>query len=330
VVLQTLRTGDFLELNDQLQAAGATPLVVKGVVCRSLYCQPDHRPSSDEDVLIRPEHMDTCHGVLTRFGMTTEAEPNSYELPYRKADSPLYIELHKSLFPPEQEAYGDLNRFFADVHSRAVTLQIQGHRVYTMCPTDHLFYLVCHAFKHFLHSGFGIRQVCDIVLFARCYGGTVDWTQIAERCRAIRAEQFAAAIFAIGKNHLGVDVPDGWQQIPVDEMPLLLDLLSGGLYGDASMSRKHSSNITLDAVAAQKAGKKARGAFVASVFPSVSKLEGRYPYLKKCPYLLPVAWCSRLLQYGKESRATQDNNATDALKIGIQRVELMKLYGILE
>ena len=113
-------------------------------------------------------------------------------------------------------------------------------------------------------------------------------------------------------------------------MPLLLDLLSGGLYGDASMSRKHSSNITLEAVAAQKAGKTARGAFAASVFPTASKLEGRYPYLKKYPYLLPVAWCSRLLHYGKESRNAGGNKASDALKIGAERVELLKNYGIIE
>lgn len=35
-----------------------------------------------------------------------------------------------------------------------------------MNASDHLFYLICHALKHFYHSGFGIRQVCDILLFA--------------------------------------------------------------------------------------------------------------------------------------------------------------------
>lgn len=330
VISQTLRTKEFLELNDRLQAAGANALIVKGIVCRSLYPQPDHRASSDEDVLIPPSQWELCHQTLTRFGMMTTAGAQTYELPYRKENSPLYIELHQYLFPPEQDAYGDLNRFFGDVHSRAVTLQIQGHTVRTLCPNDHLFYLICHAFKHFLHSGFGIRQVCDIVLYANAYGQAMDWTQIMENCRSIRAERFAGAIFAIGKKHLGFDAPACWQETPVDEMPLLLDLLSGGLYGDASMSRKHSSNITLEAVAAQKAGKAARGAFAASVFPAASKLEGRYPYLKKHPYLLPVAWGSRLLRYGAERRNSRQNTAADALKIGSERLELMKFYGILE
>lgn len=339
VIAQTLRTGEFLELNEKLQAAGVRPLVVKGIVCRSLYPQPDHRPSSDEDVLISAEQFALCHKILTDLGMTT-AEPKeklsvAYEVPYRKEGSPLYIELHKHLFPPESDAYGDMNRFFEDVRERAVAVEIQGRRVYTLSPTDHLFYLICHAFKHFLHSGFGIRQVCDIVLYANAYGKRVDWTRILENCRAIRGEKFAAALFRIGQNYLVFDpemaaYPAAWREIEVDEVPMLEDLLSGGLYGDASMSRKHSSNITLDAVAAQKTGRKAKNALVASVFPAAAKLEGRYPYLKKHRYLLPVAWCSRLWSYGRETRNARDNNASDALKIGSERVALMKHYGILD
>lgn len=339
VMMQTMRTSDFLTLNQALQAADIQPLVVKGIICRDLYPKPDHRQSSDEDVLIPAEQFAACHQVMTDFGMHTTADEGqlatAYEVPYRKADSPLYIELHKHLFPPESDAYGDLNRFFDGVYDRAIPEQVQGYTVYTLAHTDHLFYLICHAFKHFLHSGFGIRQVCDIVLYANAYGRQIDWMQVLNNCRDIRADKFAAAIFRIGSNHLVFDpdkaaYPNAWQKIQVDEVPMLEDLLSGGVYGGADMSRKHSSSITLDAVAAQKQRRKAKGAVLASAFPSAARLEGRYPYLKKHPYLLPVAWCSRLWTYSRETRHSQNNNAADALKIGSERIALMKEYGILE
>lgn len=339
VITQAVKTGEFLQLNDRLQQAGVQPLVVKGIVCRSLYPRPDHRPSGDEDVLIPPEQFETCHQVLMDFGMAT-AEPmeilqETDEVPYRKEGSPLYIELHKHLFPPQSDAYGDMNRFFEHVDQRAVTLQFQEHRILTLDYTDHLFYLICHALKHFLHSGFGIRQVCDIILYANAWGSRVDWLRILENCRAIRAEKFAAAIFRIGSEHLVFDPekaawPEAWRAIEVDEMPMLLDLLAGGLYGDSTMSRKHSSNITLDAMAAQKVGKRAKSGLVSSAFPPAKKLEGRYPYLKKHRYLLPVAWITRILTYAKETQSSKDNNASDALKIGGERVTLMRTYGILE
>ncbi len=339
VMMQTLRTGEFLKLNQALQAAGVKPLVVKGILCRNLYPQPDHRQSSDEDVLIPEAQFATCHQVMTDFGMqTTAAEAElaaAFEIPYRKAGSPLYIELHKHLFPPESDAYGDMNRFFKGAFDRAIPEEIQGQTIYTMAPTDHLFYLICHAFKHFLHSGFGIRQVCDIILYANQYGNRIDWTQVLNNCKEIRADKFAAALFRIGSNYLIFDpekaaYPGAWQKIWVNELPMLEDLLAAGVYGSADMSRKHSSNITLDAVAAQKQGRKAKHAVLASAFPPAAKLEGRYPYLKKYPWLLSAAWCSRLLTYSREVRHSRNNNAAEALKIGSERIELMKEYGILE
>ena len=70
VIAQTLRTGEFLELYRALEAEGAAPVVVKGIVCRSLYPRPDHRPSADEDLWISPEQLPLCHAVMTRLGMT--------------------------------------------------------------------------------------------------------------------------------------------------------------------------------------------------------------------------------------------------------------------
>lgn len=339
VFTQTMKTMEFLELYGNLCRAGVTPLVVKGIVCRNLYPLPDHRISGDEDVLIPPEQFPLAHQVMTEFGMTsTEPEENfdaAYEIPYRKPGSPLYIELHKHLFPPASEAYGHLNSFFEDVHSRMVEEEIQGSTVASMAPTDHLFYLICHSFKHFLHSGFGIRQVCDIILYANRYGQEICWDQVLDNCRRIRAEKFAAALFQIGTKHLVFDpdaacYPPHWRGIEVDEMPMLADLLDAGVYGSADMSRKHSSNITLTAMENQKQGKAASGGVLKSLFPAPKKLEKRYPYLKKHPALVPVAWASRILTYGRETAAGKNNSAAQSIRIGNERVALMKQYGILD
>lgn len=339
VVVQATKTADFLQLNQQLRAAGIRPVVVKGLICRNLYPFPDHRISGDEDVLIPPEQTAVCHQVLSDFGMETvqPADPSdqAYEIPYRQKNGQMYIELHRYLFPPESEAYGDLNRFFAGAADRAVEVLIQGQQVAAMSPTDHLFYLICHAFKHFLHSGFGIRQVCDIVMYANHYGSQVDWDQVLTYCREIRADRFAAALLRIGQKYLTFDpqmacYPEIWQRIPVDETAMLEDLLSSGVFGNASMSRKHSSNITLDAVTAQKQGKKANNALLLSLFPSPKNLEGHYPYLKKYPWMVPAAWLHRIRKYRKESKSDHSNNASDALKIGTRRIALLKEYGIIE
>ena len=339
VLMQTLRTEEFLSLYNRFLKENIKPIVIKGITLRCLYPMPDHRPSSDEDVLIPKESYAKCHEILSSFGMHTdeneEVREKSYEIPYRKNGSPLYIELHKYLFPPESEAYGDLNRFFENVFEESCFEKVNGTTVYTLNPTDNLFYLICHAFKHFLHSGFGIRQVCDIVIYANKYGEYIDWLMVYDNCSAINALYFAAAIFKTGEKYLGFDkikakFTEEWESVEVEEELMLIDLLTGGLYGSSDMSRKHSSNITLDAVVSTKKGRKKSNSVMLSLFPSKEKLEKRYDYLKNHPYLLPVAWAQRIVKYTKETRDMKNNKAAESLRIGSERVELLRKYKIIK
>ena len=339
MVLQIRKTSEFLKLYQKMASEELRPLVVKGIVCRQLYPNPDLRISSDEDLLVYPEDFGKAAEFFQSQGMrmmaSSEEIETADEIGFVSADSVSYIELHKELFSKTSEAYGNLNQYFENVFSKADEIKVQGTKVYTMEPGMHLFYLICHAFKHFLHSGFGIRQVCDIVLFANVYGRQIDWQQLLIQCREIRADKFTAALFFIGKNYLNFDIEKSgysqeWREMEVDEINLLKELLGSGIYGGSSMSRRHSSNMTLEAVAAQRKGEKSAKPIMKTLFPPVKNMEGRYQYLKKRPYLLPVAWSERLIKYHKELDSRKDNHAMEAVRIGNQRIELLKEYGILE
>lgn len=333
---QMTKTADFLRVYSALYQAGSNPLVVKGIICRSLYPDPDLRSSSDEDVLINSREYWLCKMALAEQNMyPSEAPDNGYEVPFKQKDGLLYIELHKNLFPPDSEAYGDMNALFAQVHARAVAVTIQGHTIRTLCPTDHILYLICHALKHFLHSGFGIRQVCDMMLYANAFGSQIDWLYVLECCKSIRAEHFAAALFRIGQEYLTFDpdesmFPEAWRQIETDPTALLEELVSAGIYGQADMARLHSSNITLDAVAAEKQGKKAKNHLTAALFPPARNLKTRYPWLSQHSWLLPVAWLCRIVQYSSRSRKQDKSNAARILRMGNHRIELMRQYHIID
>ena len=198
----------------------------------------------------------------------------------------------------------------------------------TLSPTDHLLYLICHAYKHFLYSGVGIRQVCDIAMFTEAYRGGIDWECVRESCESIRVDRFAAALFGIAAKHLGFAVPEIFRDIEVDESNLLEDILSGGLYGTNSLDRAHSSTLTLDAVASDRSGKR-RGGVLRSVFLPAAKLRGRFPYLRRYPVLLPVAWGQRIWGYLSRRNGTVVHPAR-SIEIGKRRIDLMRKYGIIE
>ncbi len=338
VSVQAMKTREFLDFYKILAEEGMRPIVVKGIICRNLYREPDFRSSGDEDVLIPWDQFDTYHQAFQNHGMImvdqSENPETAGEVTYHKKGGLLNIEQHKELFASGSEAYGKFNELFENVFKNIRCEKIQGIDVYTMGHTDHLLYLILHAFKHFLHSGFGIRQVCDIIMYANLYGKEIQWNDILTQCCRIHGELFAAALFDIGEKYLNFDpdqagYPQNWRELEADGEDLLEDLIDSGIFGDATMSRKHSSNITLQAAATEIKGK-SKVSLKTSLFPDKKYMERRYPWLKKYPALLPVAWLSRMFKYMHETKHSGSNSASESIEIGNQRVDLMKKYKIIK
>lgn len=326
VLHQTMRASAFASLYQKLRAAGLHPVVVKGQLCSRLYPLRDHRISADDDILIPDGEFLACHEQLLANGLTTDTPMDELasadEVPYTKDGSPLYIELHRHLFDSAEDAHDELNNFFADLNP----VEIDG--LLTMPPHEHLLYLLLHAYKHFVRSGIGVRQFCDIGLWARAYHAEIDWQRLHDQCASVHAATFAAAAFRIARDDLGIefDLPAPWSDA-VDAEPLLHDSLCGGVYGSNDLTRLHSSTVTLNAVKASRTGEKS--SVLRTVFPKREYLERRYPYLKKRPYLLPVAWVQRLAHYASEKQSGADSSTSGSIKLAKERSELMKLYGVM-
>ena len=327
VLHQTVRSAEFADLYQKLRSAGLHPIVVKGQLCSRLYPLKDHRISADDDLYIPDGEFMACHEQLLANGLRTDTPADELatadEVSYTKGGSPLYIELHRHLFDSAEDAHDELNHFFADLNP----VEIDG--LLAMPPHEHLLYLLLHAYKHFVRSGIGLRQFCDIGLWARAYHAEIDWQRLHEQCESVHAATFAAAAFRIAGDYLGIefDLPAPWDG-SIDVEPLLHDTLCGGVYGSNDLTRLHSSTVTLNAVKASRTGEKS--SVLSTVFPKREYLEHRYPYLKKRPYMLPVAWVQRIAHYASEKQSNPDNSASGSIKLAKERIELMKEYGIME
>ena len=327
VLNQTVRSAEFADLYRKLRSAGLHPIVVKGQLCSRLYPLKDHRISADDDLYISDAEFMACHKQLLANRLTNDtplhelatADPVSYT----KNGSPLYIELHRHLFDSSEDTHDELNHFFTDLKP----IEVDGFL--TMPPHEHLLYLILHAYKHFVRSGIGARQFCDIGLWARAYHAEIDWQRLHEQCESVHAATFAAAAFRIARDYLGIDfdLPMPWDA-SIDVEPLLHDSLCGGVYGSNDLTRLHSSTVTLNAVKSSRNGRKST--VLRTIFPVKTYLESRYPYLKKRPYLLPVAWAQRLAHYASEKQSSAGNSASGSIKLGKERIELMKRYGIMD
>ena len=224
VLNQTVRSAEFADLYRSLRAAGLHPVVVKGQLCSRLYPLRDQRISADDDLFIPESEFFACHEALLANGLTTDTPADELlttdEVSYTKKDSPLYIELHRHLFDSAQDAHDELNHFFVDI----APVEVDGFL--TMPPHEHLLYLILHAYKHFVYSGIGLRQFCDIGLWAQAYHDQIDWQRLHDQCASVHAATFAAAAFRIARTYLDIDfdLPGLWDG-DVDVEPLLHDTL---------------------------------------------------------------------------------------------------------
>lgn len=327
-IYQAARTGDFLFLLEQLGGRGLYPTVLKGAVCRSLYPEPEQRQSSDEDLFIPPEELPRYHEALLACSLSLKDPGQPLEgvdeITYVDPERNLCLELHVLLFPEDDKVCGDLNLPLAGAWSRRVPFSLYGRTLYTFAPTDHLLFLLCHAYKHILYGGVGVRQICDLCLFSQRYARSVDWKRVLAVCEELGILTLAAAFCRIGERHLGIPCPPAFSELDVDELPLLEDSLSGGLYGVDDPDRHHSTRITLDAVAASRHGRTQRGLW-SSLFPGARYLQTNYPYARSHPALVPLAWAHRLVHY----LSNGDLSAIKSVQIGRERVELLRSYKII-
>ena len=327
-ISQAQSTAEFGLLYDFLCEKGLRPAVIKGIVLRDMYKNPHQRVSVDEDLLVPAEDMERLSAALFEYGLerVDPEDCGDYEVTFRSFEMRLYIEAHTELFPKGSAAYGDCAAALDGALGRCVTVRIGGREYLTLAPTDHFLYLLLHAYKHFLHGGVGIRQICDICLFSERYSSEIDFGRVEEECAKLRLTKFCAALLDIGRERLGLCPHEVFAGEKVDCEPLLRDVLEGGSFGTSSVDRAHSSNMTLDAVAAKKRGRRSGGA-LRSVFLPRSALIARYPYLKKYPALLPIAWAQRIHGYvfGKKRVSPKES-----IRIGRERKALLREYGIIE
>ena len=329
VAAQVTVTSSFIGLWSAMADAGFHPIVVKGIICRTLYPRPELRPSSDEDLYIPAAEFEDCCLFLQSHGLVPDKTPFSDygEVGFRGEDG-IFIELHRDLF--EGDSFSSLPEFFSFETLTPESYPTHyGVPVTSMPPHDHFLYLLLHAYKHFVHSGFGIRQVCDIGMWARKYAGRIDWQNLSAQCDAVKIRRFAAAVLGIARYDLQIDfsVPDDFEVAPDYGQFMLKDILCGGIYGSSDTNRQHSATVTLNAVKAKKTNTKS--SVLQSIFPSKEEMQNKFPYVKKHPILLPAAWIQRIFNYAGRSRAGETNPA-ESLAIGRARVELLRYYGIVD
>lgn len=336
VSAQVRRTSAFLKLYEAFVEADLHPIVMKGLICRELYgALGDHRPSGDEDILIRPSEYELAKRILIENGYISEIEKETesqierlQEVSFIHPKERLHIELHLNSMGRETEDRAQMSDYFTNVFENYREVEIQGVTVRTMNHQDHLAFLILHAFKHFMLFGFGIRQVLDILLYQKNFGKEVDLVELDKTLCKFKASSFWNDIIYIGNRYLGFELSTIKEPTCPDE--LLNNILQCGVFGSKSEAEVTAGRATMR-VSSNHTNNKSSNMFVVvwrSIFPSKVYMLDQAPYLLKKPWLLPFAWFRRWCRFVNRSKGANANLTVESIKISQRRMKVLKKYDL--
>ncbi|MCC3862701.1 nucleotidyltransferase family protein [Terrisporobacter petrolearius] len=334
---QVKRSYRFLQLYRELNQANIKALVFKGIVLRELYPVPEERISADEDLLIEKKDLEKTIKILELNNMervfSDEDEADVYH--YFCNKSGLHLEFHTTLFGDKSDINKKMEEVFSTVFQDVDKININNVDVHIFSIDKHFLYIICHAIKHFVSCGTGIRQICDISMYINKYYEIINWDYIWFEINKMGYDTLLVNLLQIAIDYLGLDENKvvyaknkNTYYLNVDD--LIEDIMEGGIYGTSTQARLNAANISLDAL--NKESKSKIKSNIAAIFPKAENLKGRYKYLEKYPVLLPVAWGSRILTYSKERGSLSSLGATakETIEVGNRRIDLLKEYKLIE
>lgn len=319
VAHQMMKNTAFRDLYNDLMGQGIRVVVLKGPVCASFYNNPDCRLSSDFDIVVSEYDRDKLRHFLLEQGFCEKNDS------YINKDTGLYLEVATQLGEGTENIKNSADEAFCNYEDRLVTMA--GYQ--TLGYTDNFVYLLYHAFKHFIGSGFGIRQLVDIVLFTRCYEEMIDFESAKKMLSHIGVLSFACNIFYAAEKLFDFSLKPlnykAYEEILCYD-DFVADLLSAGVFGKSSEDRLHSASLVTSAVS-----EKGHQSFIKTVFPPYCIMKRKFPILSYLPFFLPFFWILRLFTYcvnvvDKNKKVSPSKS----IQIAKSRIELMKKMGIIK
>lgn len=189
------------------------------------------------------------------------------------------IELHRACYTCNEV----IDEYFSAIWDRSQKREGKNF-CFDMAWDDYYLFLIAHMIKHFSHAGIGVRSLLDLIIFKQ---------KLEKNCNRSDIESILknAGILKVEKkmNHLAQECFSGKENSQTDE--LMNFIWESGLKG---LSKNNVSSATVKKVGGKKKILKGQlKLFLSYIFLEKKQMQKTYPYLKKYPFLLPVAWIHR-------------------------------------
>lgn len=297
------RTAEILKLFNE---NNIPVIVLKGLVVREYYPKPDLRTMCDSDVIIHKSDLERVRKLLLERGFHEE-EDAGHHIAFMNAG--FNLEIHWTLanetFRKGQECFQE--RIWDD----AMKVKVGGVDTLSLSLEDLALHLCAHMASHMAISGFGVRQLADLVLLVEYKGNEINWNEFKEKAEKSGLTQFSIGMFKVCNYLFGMEIPKelNIKNKKEDEEIIKLvvdDIFTGGVYGQRDLSFSFRAQVGYDIDNDSTFSMIKR--YIQVILPPTSKLSDRYAYARKYKILLPIAWIHHIYvgittkEYDSESK----------------------------
>lgn len=291
---------DIQNLLEEFNNYRILTIVLKGLYLKSLYIFPELRTMGDYDLLINGENYEAAEEILLRMGYTVKHVGKavvSYVKPYSQN-----IELHISLF--DEDIIKDVICFNNAVWNDPIPVKIGSADALTLSIDHTIIYLMLHMAKHMKNYGSGLRQLADLTLFIEKHGDKINWKYFWDAINKFGLRKFSMTAIEACEKFL--DLRDSKKYLynksgicEEDITVFMNKIITSGVFGRKSEALSIGNSIGRDLYKEGKSELNLKAIiivrFFSFLFPGYNIMSARNPYLRKFPYLLPIAWINRIV-----------------------------------
>ena len=302
----------IFQLLEEMEAAEIPAVLLKGYAIADCYALPESRMCGDADIWINPKDEDRACEFMKKQGFTVS--PRWKNGHHAVCNHPMLgcVELHVILYDEivEDVWFGkmDGSEFVVEPYLRINT---EDGKYHTLGYTDHFIFLTLHMIKHFILSGLTVQMMLDVALYFKQHASRIDAERVWNTINSLHYGKLFNCVLWGMINYCGFRQSDFLgicAAVPEQVEDILSDLEEGGWMGYVDKSAREDGWHEYNRQVILEDKSKVQyllymfhwraSFYFKALFPTVSVLARKYPYIRKYPLLIPWAWFHRLIFRG--------------------------------
>lgn len=302
-------------LAEKMENAGLPVVVLKGVGTAAFYPVPEFRKSGDVDLLLADRsYLDRACEILQECGLVRMKEQHAlHHVAFCTKDG-IEVEIHTLLAEPfdHDKINHYLEKRLKKIGENVTNVDCMGVTLPILSGAYHAYELLLHMLQHFLRRGFGLKFLCDWVVFWNRTWPCEEQEKYKALVRESGLKNFSDIVTCTCVRYLGLKKERiAWMDLPEEngvEADFLKEILEAEEFGKSESDRM---------VALRNEGP------VEYVREFHHQMHLNFPRIGRCFLLWPVLWGITLVRFLRNNRKIRGVSTRSILKKAGQRGRLI-------